>query len=382
MAEIVHAPSLAELRRRTSVKWRQYPSDVLPLPVAEMDFPIATPIATELRKLIDRSDTGYLGPYPELFEAFSGFADSLWSWRPDPAQMRIATDVGVGVVEVIRTLISPGDRVAINAPVYDNMWRWVNEVRAELVNVPLYENGLQYSLDLEALEAAYSQGVKVHILCHPHNPVGILFGKEELKGIADLAEKYGVVVVSDEIHAPLTYDQAQFHPFLSVSESARAVGITVTSASKSFNIAGLKCALIITESSALREKLSAMPLSVAFRASLFGAAAATVAFRDCHEWLSGALDSLAKNRTLIANLIHSMLPSIGYREPDFGYLAWLDLSALGLGSDPSKTILERGRLALNSGAMYSPAHSHFARLNFGTSPEIITEAFHRIARSL
>ena len=382
MAEVVSAPSLAELRRRTSVKWRQYPSDVLPLPVAEMDFPIATPIADELRNLIGRSDTGYLGPYPELFEAFSDFADWLWSWRPDPSQMRIATDVGVGVVEVLRTLIEPGDRVVINAPIYDNMWRWVNEVKAGLVNVPLREAGMTYALDLDALESAYSSGAKVHILCHPHNPVGILFTKADLQKIAELAHKHGVIVISDEIHAPLTYDKGDFHPFLSVSESARAVGITVTSASKSFNIAGLKCALVITESPTLREKINAMPISVAFRASLFGAAAATVAFRDCRDWLAGALDSLAANRILIGNLINSLLPSIGYRAPDFGYLAWLDLTALNLGDDPSKTILERGRLALNAGTMYSPAHPQFARLNFGTSPEIITEAFHRIARSL
>jgi cystathionine beta-lyase len=382
MAESVRAPSLAELRRRTSVKWRQYPSDVLPMPVAEMDFPIATPIADELRRLLDRSDTGYLGPFPELFEAFSDFADWLWSWRPDPSQMRIATDVGVGVVEVIRTLINPGDRVVINAPVYDNMWRWVSEVKAELVNVPLRESGLEYALDLDALEAAYSSGATVHLLCHPHNPVGIIHSKGELQQIADLAVKYGVTVITDEIFAPLTYEKGAFHPFLSVSENARAVGIKVTSASKAFNIAGLKCALIITQSPALREKINSMPISVAFRASLFGAAAATVAFRDCRDWLTGALDSLAANRVLIGNLINSLLPSIGYRTPDFGYLAWLDLSALNLGIDPSKTILERGRLALNAGTMYSPAHPHFARLNFGTSPEIITEAFHRIARSL
>lgn len=382
MAESVSAQSLADLRQRTSVKWRQYPSDVLPLPVAEMDFPIARPIADELRNLIGRSDTGYLGPYPELFEAFSEFADWLWTWRPDPSQMRIATDVGVGVVEVLRTLINSGDRVVINAPVYDNMWRWVNEVKAELVNVPLREAGMTYELDLNALEDAYSSGARVHILCHPHNPVGTIFTKADLQKIAELAHKYGVIVISDEIHAPLTYEKGAFHPFLSVSESARAVGIVVTSASKSFNIAGLKCALVITDSPALREKINAMPISVAFRASLFGAAAATVAFRDCRDWLVGALDSLAANRILIGNLINSLLPSIGYRAPDFGYLAWLDLSALNLGDDPSKTILERGRLALNAGTMYSPAHPQFARLNFGTSPEIITEAFHRIARSL
>lgn len=382
MANEVHAMSLSELRRRKSVKWRQFPADVLPLPVAEMDFPIAEPIKQSLRDMIDRSDTGYLGPFPEMFEAFQNFADYSWGWRPEIEQMRIATDVGVGTVEVIRTLINPGDRVILNAPVYDNMWRWVAEVRAELVNVPLIEEGMNYRMDFSALERAYQAGAKVHILCNPHNPVGILFTRDELAQIARLAKEYGVLVISDEIHGALTYSGKKFEPFLGVSEEAREVGIAVTSASKAFNLAGLKCAMIITSSPKLRERINSMPISVAFRASLFGAVAATAAFRDSRDWLSGVLLSLDANRRLIENLISTKLPTIGYRIPEFGYLAWLDLSNLGLGEDPAKAILERGKLAVNSGAMYSPKHTKFARLNFGTSPEIISEAFDRIQRAL
>jgi cystathionine beta-lyase len=382
MADEVHALSLTELRRRKSVKWRQFSSDVLPLPVAEMDFPIAEPIKSALRDMIDRSDTGYLGPFPEMFEAFQDFASDAWGWRPEIDQMRIATDVGVGTVEVIRTLINPGDRVILNAPVYDNMWRWVAEVRAELVNVPLQESGMQYQMDFEALERAYANGAKAHILCNPHNPVGILFSKQELARVAELAKAYGVTVISDEIHGALTYPGAKFEPFLGVSDEAREIGITVTSASKAFNLAGLKCAMIITSSEKLRERINSMPISVAFRASLFGAVAASAAFRDSRSWLTGALRTLDENRRLIDNLISTKLPAIGYRMPDFGYLAWLDLTGLGLGEDPTKVILERGKLAINSGSMYSPKHSNFARLNFGTSPEIISEAFDRIQRCL
>ncbi|MEY3165706.1 MAG: hypothetical protein RLZZ291_223, partial [Actinomycetota bacterium] len=135
MANSVNAMSLQDLRNRKSVKWRQFPSDVLPLPVAEMDFPIAEPVKFALRDMIERSDTGYLGPFPEMFEAFAEFARQRWNWIVDVSQMRIATDVGVGTVEVIRTLINPGDRVMLNSPVYDNMWRWVAEVKATLVDV-------------------------------------------------------------------------------------------------------------------------------------------------------------------------------------------------------------------------------------------------------
>lgn len=381
MAEKLRAFPLSELRKRKSVKWRFYEKDVLPLPVAEMDFPIAEPIKSALQDMIDRSDAGYLGPFPELFEAFQNFSNELWGWNPDVSQMRTATDVGVGVVEVMRTLIQPGDKVLLNSPIYDNMCRWITEVKAELIDVPLKRNQLEYSLDLEAIESAYQAGVKVHLLCSPHNPVGTVFDRESLSKLADLAKHYQVIVISDEIHAPLTFVERKFVPFLSVSDAAREIGITVTSASKTFNLAGLKCALIITENVALKEKINAMPISVGYRASLFGAVAATSAMSECSEWLAGVLLTLDENRKLIKKIIDTKIPSIGYRIPDFGYLAWLDLTALGLGDDPAKVLLERGKLAVNGGHMYGPEHSSFIRFNFGTSPEIITEAFERILQT-
>lgn len=381
MAEKVRAFPLDELRKRKSVKWRFYEKDVLPLPVAEMDFPVAEPIKAALREMIDRSDAGYLGPFPELFEAFQKFSNELWRWNPDVTQMRTATDVGVGVVEVMRTLIQPGDKVLLNSPIYDNMWRWIAEVKAELVDVPLKRNQLEYSLDLDAIESAYRTGVKVHLLCSPHNPVGTVFNEVTLSKLADLARHYQVIIISDEIHAPLTFAEHKFIPFLRVSDAAREIGITVTSASKTFNLAGLKCALIITENENLKEKINAMPISVAYRASLFGAAAATAAMSESKEWLTGVLLTLDENRKLIAKLIDSKIPSIRYRIPDFGYLAWLDLAALELGDDPAKVLLEQGRLAVNGGHMYGPSNPSFIRFNFGTSPEIITEAFDRILQT-
>jgi cystathionine beta-lyase len=387
MAEIVGALALDELRKRKSVKWREFPSDVLPLPVAEMDFPIATPIKNALIDMVERSDTGYLGPFPEMFEAFRHFSQVMWNWDVDVSHMRIATDVGVGTVEVIRTLITPGNKVMLNSPVYENMWRWVAEVGATLVDVPLsvsnqYGADSQFTLDLDGIEREYKSGVKVHILCHPHNPVGVIFERATLEKLASLAKKYGVYIVSDEIHGPLVFNRKDFTPFLAVSDDAREIGITVTSASKGFNLAGLKCAVIVTSSPSIKEKINAMPISVAFRASLFGAVAATAAFRDSVSWLDGVLNSLNQNRQLIRNLVDTKIPQIKYRVPDFGYLAWLDLSELNLGEDPAKTLIERGKVALKGGFMYGPQHTQFVRLNYGTSPEIITEAFDRILRSV
>ena len=382
MAEAVRALTLAELRKRKSVKWRHFPSDVLPLPVAEMDFPTAPKIKAALTDMVERSDTGYLGPFPELFDAFANFSAKRWGWQVDTKQMRIATDVGVGIVEIMRTLIKPGEKVMLNSPVYENIWRWVSEVHATTVDTPLSEDNLSYKLDLAAIEKEYQNGVKVHILCHPHNPVGVIFSKDQLSDLADLAKKYQVVILSDEIHAPLTYDAKTFTPFLNVSQNAKEVGITITSASKSFNLAGLKCALIITDSTKLQERINVMPPAVTWRASLFGAVASTAAYAESVDWLDGVLITLDQNRKLVEKLIATKAPAIKYRIPDFGYLAWLDLSALALGEDPAAVILEKGKLAVNGGVLYGPKHKSFVRLNFGTSPEIITEAFDRLANCL
>lgn len=382
MTKAVRAFALEELRKRKSSKWRQYPHDVLPLPVAEMDFPIAPAVKAGLQDMLDRSDTGYLGAFPELYEAFAKFSKSRWNWQPDINQMRIATDVGVGIVEVMRTLIKTGDKVMLNSPVYENIWKWIEEVKAELVDVPLSEDGLNYKLDLEMIEREYAKGVKIHILCHPHNPVGIIYTRSELEMIATLAKKYGVIILSDEIHGPLTYNKKEFFPFLSVSDDAKEVGIIITSASKSFNLAGLKCALIITESIKLKEKINSMPPAVTWRASLFGAVASTAVYSDSEEWLDGVLITLDENRDLVKKLIDTKTPTIKYRIPDFGYLAWLDVSSLGLGSNPAAQILEVGKLALNAGILYGPKHSNFVRLNFGTSEEIINQAFERLVKVL
>jgi len=382
MTKAVRALALEELRKRKSSKWRQYPSDVLPLPVAEMDFPMAPAVKAGLQDMLDRSDTGYLGAFPELFDAFAKFSKSRWSWQPDVTQIRMATDVGVGIVEIMRTLIKAGDKVMLNSPVYENIWKWIAEVHAELVDVPLSEDGLNYKLDLEAIEREYAKGVKLHILCSPHNPVGIIHTRSELETVATLAKKYGVIVLSDEIHGPLTFNKKEFFPFLSVSDDAKEVGIIITSASKSFNFAGLKCALIITESIKLKEKINTMPPAVTWRASLFGAVASTSAYSDSEEWLDGVLITLDENRNLVKKLIDTKIPTIKYRIPDFGYLAWFDVSSLGLGSDPAAQILERSKLALNAGVLYGPKHSNFVRFNFGTSEEIINQAFERLIKVL
>jgi len=380
MASIeVTAFSLEELRTHRSEKWREFPSDVLPLPVAEMDFPVAAPIRELLMEMVSHSDLGYLGPIPEVALAFADFAQKRWNWSADSNQIHIVTDVGVGVVEVFRLFTSPGDRVLINSPVYHNFNTWIKETHLERVDVPFVQEGLDWKLDLAAVEEAYRSGVKAHLLCNPHNPIGYVYSKSELMKIAELAREYSVVVISDEIHGPLTYSESTFVPFLSLGEAAESVGIVVTAASKAWNIAGLKCAIVISQSPQMDAKLKELPIATHYRASLLGGFATAAAYAKGGEWLDGVMRTLDSNRYLLRDLLDKKLPQIKYRVPNCTYLAWLDLEGLGLGRNPSQVLLDKGRVALSPGKAFSPHTLNFVRLNFATSPEILTEAVNRIA---
>lgn len=382
----VSAPNLAELHTHRSEKWRGFPADVLPLPVAEMDYPVAQPIRDLLAEMVAKSDLGYLGSIPELGQGFAHFAGTRWNWEVDPLQVRAATDVGVAVVEILRVFTQPGDSILLSSPVYHNFYNWIKETKLNLVDVPFERTGDESSnpweMNWDGIEKAYASGLKVHILCSPHNPLGRIYSKEELLRLVALAKRYEVLIISDEIHAPLTFKGKSFTPMLSLGKEAEEVSITVTAASKGWNIAGLKCAIIVTQNEALKAKLDLMPMAVHYRASLLGGFATAIAFAEGGVWLDSVMENLDHNRMMIKELLNSQLPSVRYHIPDNSYLAWLDLEALKLGEDPSITLLEKGRVAFNAGHTFGKQCSQYVRLNFATSPSIITEAIHRIARAI
>lgn len=382
----VSAPNLAELQTHRSEKWRGFPNDVLPLPVAEMDFPVAQPIRELLSEMVTRSDLGYLGAIPELGAGFAHFAGTRWNWEVDPLQVRAATDVGVAVVEILRVFTQPGDSILLSSPVYHNFYNWINETKLNLVDVPFERTGDEsrnpWEINWDGIEKAYASGLKVHILCSPHNPLGRIYSKEELLRLVALAKRYEVLIISDEIHAPLTFKGNTFTPMLSLGPDAEAVAITVTAASKGWNIAGLKCAIIVSQNEDMKSKLATMPMAVHYRASLLGGFATAIAFAEGEVWLDTVMENLDHNRHMIKELLSSQLPSVRYHIPDNSYLAWLDLEALNLGDDPSITLIEKGRVAFNAGHTFGKQSSQYVRLNFATSPTIITEAIHRISRAI
>jgi cystathionine beta-lyase len=374
--------SLAELRQRTSAKWRTYPLDVLPLPVAELDFPLAAPVAEALHAAIRRSDLGSASPSPGLAEVLAGFAVRRWGWHIDPAQVTLAPEVGVAVVEVLRLLLRPGDRVVINPPVYDSYFPWVAEVGCQLVEIPLARTGDGWALDLDAMQAAFRDGVRVHLLCSPHNPTGTVHQRHDLERLAALAARYGVTVLADEIFAPLVLPGRTHHPFVSVSPDAARHGIVFTSASKAWNLAGLKCAAIITADPATRRLVGRLPEELPWRVGHLGVLGTIAAFQEGEPWLEEVLGVLDHHRRYLAELLAARIPAIRYRPPDASYLAWLDCTALGLGDDPSAVFLSRGRVALSSGPSFGRPGVGHARLNMGTSRQILAAAVDRMASAI
>jgi len=383
----IKAPTLAELSTHHSEKWRAFAPDVIPLPVAEMDFPVAAPIREVLRSMVEKSDMGYLGPIPELGTSFATFAAARWSWTVDPARVRAATDVGVGVVEILRVFTNPGDGVLISSPVYQNFYTWINETKVKGIDVPFIHQAsddvsLAWSIDWQGIEKEYSSGIKVHLLCSPHNPIGRVYSREELTKFVALAAKYNVIIISDEIHAPLEYSEHPFVPILTLGEEAENHCVVVTAASKGWNIAGLKCAIIVAGSQAMHEKLNALPPALHYRASLLGAFATAVAFEKSVTWLDAVITQLDHNRNLISTLVAELLPEVIYNPPQHSYLAWFDLTALNLGDEPTAVILDKTKVALNAGHIYGAQWGQFARMNYATSPEIITQAITQMARGI
>jgi len=380
------AHNLAELHTHRSEKWRGFADDVLPLPVAEMDFPVAEPIKALLTEMVAHSDLGYLGPIPELGLGFKKFAAERWNWTVDEKQVRAATDVGVAVVEILRVFTKPGDSILISSPVYHNFYTWINETKLTLVDAPFERTGDEatnpWVINWDSIEKAYASGIKVHLLCSPHNPLGFIYSEQDLRKIVALAKKYDVLVISDEIHAPLTFPGETFVPILSLGADAESVALCVTAASKGWNIAGLKCAIIISQNNEMNTELAKLAPAMHYRASLLGGFATAVAFAECEVWLDTVLAQLDQNRHLIKKLLAEKLPTVRYHIPQNSYLAWLDVESLNLGENPSVTLIEKGRVAFSPGHGFGKQCDQYVRLNFATSTEIITEAIDRIARAI
>lgn len=368
------------LRERSSIKYQKYDADVLPLWVAEMDCALAPPIAKRLQRAISIGDVGYPTLDGQLPEALASYADAQWGWQIDPAQVHPVADVGVGVTEVLRHNIAPGDQVVVCSPIYPPFFIWTDEVRGELVDVPLLRSDDSWFLDMAGLRAAFAAGAKAFLLCNPANPVGRVWTADELREVAELAAEYDVLVIADEIHAPLALEGASFTPFLTVGDAAREVGVSVLAASKGWNLAGLKCAQIVSASARGHERVLRINAHTFESTGQLGLLASIVAWSQGRPWIEQAVRELSANRDLLTSLVAQHLPDAGYIEPQATYLGWLDLSAYGWGDVPAEKILAEARVAVNPGPRFGETGKGCTRINFACSPAILTEAMERMGR--
>ncbi|WP_225632645.1 MalY/PatB family protein [Streptomyces solaniscabiei] len=377
----LRALTLDRLRRRTSMKWRTHPADVLPLWVAEMDVPLARPVVRAVTDAMELGDTGY--PAGTAYaEALAAFAGKRWGWD-DLAVERtaIVPDVMLGVVEMLKLVTGPGDPVIVNPPVYPPFYQFVTHLDRRVVEAPL---GADLRIDAQVLEDAFRRAVAgggraAYLLCSPHNPTGTVHTDGELAAVAALAERYGVRVVADEIHAPVVAEGVRFVPYLSVPGAER--GLSLMSASKGWNLPGLKAALALAGPGAAGD-LARMPEEVGHGPSHVGVIAHTAALREGTAWLDAVLAGIDENRRLLTDLLAARLPGVVHHPGEATYLAWLDCRALGLGDDPAQAFLHRGRVALSPGPDFGTGGAGHVRLNLATSPEVITEAVRRMAAAL
>ena len=328
-----------------------------------------------------RSDTGYMHA-GRLPQAYAGFAQRLWAHRVDPAAVRVVPDVMRGIVTAIEAVSAPGDTVVVDTPAYPPFLHALPGTGRRLRTVPMVRGaGGGFALDLAGIEAAYAAGAGAHVLCSPHNPTGTVHPRATLQALAELADRYGVTVIADEVHAPLTYPGAEHVPFAGLDCPAARRSLSLASASKAFNLAGLKCALLVgaAESGQL---VADLPAELSYGASLLGVLANTAAFELGDDWLADTVGYLDGNRRALSELLAARLPQVGWVPGQATYLAWLDCTGLGLGDDPAEAFLTRGRVALSPGPEFGEPGRGWARLNYATPRPLLAEVVERMAATL
>jgi cysteine-S-conjugate beta-lyase len=372
---------LERLRQRRSDKWRLHPPDVLPAFIAEMDYDLAEPVLAALRSAIDRSDCGYANA-SGLGEAFARFAAHRHGWTVDPGRVHLVPDVMAGVDAILQLTTEPGDGVVINTPVYPPFFEHIANAGRRVVQVPLAGGESRWELDFGALEAAFAAGARGYLLCSPHNPTGRVFGPADLGRIGSLAERYGVTVISDEIHASLTLPGARHTPFVTAGDAAAEHGVTLASTSKAFNVAGLKGAVAVAGSATMQAVLSRLPSACQYGAGLLGVLASEAAWNAGDDWLDALIGQLDHVRAEFGRLLRQRLPQARYVPPQASYLAWVDCAGLDLGSEPAEAFLRRGRVALGRGLDFGAPGDGFVRVTIGTSSALLAGIVDRMAAAV
>ncbi|HEX7064839.1 MAG TPA: PatB family C-S lyase [Bacillales bacterium] len=372
-----------------SVKWNYRgdvfgTEDVLPLWVADMDFP-CPPSVTEA--LIERAKHPVYG-YPGKPEAFY---QSLVDWtmrrfNVEVAARRMTPIPGVvtGLHVAIDAFTKPGDKIVIQPPVYHPFFSAIKNRGRHVVENPLREKNGRYEMDLADLQDQIDSRTRMIILCSPHNPVGRVWTKEELQELVKLCVKNDIFVVSDEIHSDLVFEKGTHTPLYSLSQEAADCSLTFVAPSKTFNLAGLATSVGIAGNERIhREFSTAAAKAGLFHINLFGIEALQVAYNKGEAWLEEVLSYLQKNAEYIHSFLRDRIPRVTMEVPEATYLGWMDFRELNLyGDELNDFIVKRARLGFNAGAMFGQQGDGFQRINFACPRSILTEAMERLEQAV
>ncbi len=374
----------AMLRAGRSAKWTAPGPGGFGAAVAEMDFGAAPPITEALAGLSAEAAFGYLPPYmaDDLAAACAEFEQRRFGWDVDPALIHPVPDV-IKALEIAITHFSPpGSPVILPTPAYMPFLLVPGFLGREIISVPMCDDEGFFTLDLDAIDAAFRAGGHLLIFCSPYNPLGRVFSADEMKQLTDVVDRHGGRVFADEVHSPLVYPGVRHIPYASTSDAAASHTMTATSASKAWNLPGLKCAEVILTSEPDRQRWDKLGQFATRGASNPGVVANIAAFRHGEPWLDDVLGYLDDSRQLLADLISRQLPRVRYRPPEGTYLAWLDCSAMGLAESPGALITDRAQVTVVDGPEFGQGGDGSFRLNFATPQPVLTEMVERIAAVL
>jgi cystathionine beta-lyase len=379
---------LTLLKSRLGEKWNTYPPDILPAWVAEMDFPLAEPIRVVLERAVDRWDLGYpINPADTgLRECFSERMQRLYGWQPDPERVEILSDVVQGLYIGVQAYSEPGDGAIVQSSIYPPFFDAVRETGRRFVehHTAAPDAGAQgYELDLDRLREASDARTRLLLFCNPHNPSGRVFRRSELEGLAELACERNWIVLTDEIHQDLLFGGCEHIPFASLGEEVAARTVTLTSATKAFNIPGLRCSVAHFGSAALHQRFNeVVPRHTRGGIGLLGLYASLAAWRHCDPWLAEVRSYLEANRDFVTQFLAREIPEIAFAPPESTYLAWLDCRALELEPGPAPFFYRHAKVALSDGRNFGKGWEGWARLNFATSRSLLSQILESLAKAV
>lgn len=362
-------------------KWSAYPADVLPMWVADMDFATPPSVVEALRSRVEHGIFGYCLPQDGLRDQIVADMQAKYDWTIKPEDIVFLPGVEPGFNMALKSETKPGDGLLIQTPVYNPILTTHRHWGLESIEAPLTERGDGFEMDADAFDAGMARA-RAFLFCNPHNPTGKVFTREELEAIAQSAIRHDVLVISDEIHCELLFDGRRHIPIASLSPEIADRSVTLMSASKTYNIAGLKAAFAIITNADLRQRVNASRLGLVDSVNIFGLEAAHAAYATAGPWRDAMVAYLQENRDYLQAEITRRFPTIRLLPAQSTYLAWLDCSALDLPETPQSFFLKRGKVAFSAGTDFGPRYEKFLRINFGCPRALLEEGLARMETAL